>query len=129
MQRHVGCRPPCDSKRCRDLGLLRASKQPSSLLRRFSASRCEFSFNLVILQAFTGMRRASRSLDLAAQELVIFPRLLLPLRELAHQLSQYLRRRPVGRLGCRHELARNAGFQFHNENYLFRHDKSSLTKY
>jgi hypothetical protein len=64
----------------------------------------ERGFNLIIGVTDTGSHRGTSGINLAAQELIVFPRFALTLDKLAHQLAQDLRCWPVGSLRFGHEL-------------------------
>src|SRR3546814_14477442 len=79
------------SPRCRhDPARLPVSREPSRLARGLGALCDELAFHLIVGSALARTHRGPRHLDLALQELVVFPCLALALDELAHQLPHYL---------------------------------------
>ena len=51
----------------------------------------------------------------------MFPFLTLTLHEIAHKFTDYLRCRPVKRIGFGHEVGPQIGLKLHRENGFFRH--------
>src|SRR3546814_12655127 len=86
----MGCRRRY-SPRCRhDPARLSVSREPSRLARGLGALCDELAFHLIVGSALARTHRGPRHLDLALQELVVFPCLAPALDELAHQLPHYL---------------------------------------